>query len=176
MAGSTLDDIPAGQRVFLDATIFIYHFARASMQCRRLLERCERADLAGVTSAIVLAETTHRLMMIEAVVDGHVAASGVARKLRERPDLVRKLGRYQRQVESIAGWGIEVRPLDLGRWLRSADARSGHGLLTNDSLIVATMSDEGIDVLATADRDFERVEGVRVFRPTDVGSGAPALA
>ncbi len=176
MAGWTLDDIPAGQRLFLDATVFIYHFVRASAQCRRLLERCERSELLGVTSVVTLAETAHRLMMIEAVTDGHLPPGGLARKLRERPEIVRKLHRYSEAVESIAGWGVEVRALELGSCLRAAEVRSTEGLLTNDSLIVSTMRDEGIDAIATADADFQRVRGLRVFRPTDAQFGPPPLA
>ncbi len=176
MAGWTLDDIPAGQRVFLDATVFIYHFVRASSQCRRLLERCERSELFGVTSVVTLAETAHRLMMIEAVADGHLAAGGVARKLRERPDIVSQLRRYNEAVESIAAWGVEVRALELGCCLRAAEVRATEGLLTNDSLIVSTMRDEGIDSIATADADFQRVGGLRVFRPTDAHFGPSPLA
>ena len=81
-------------------------------------------------------------------------------KLRERPDVVRQLRDYRRQVESIPRWGIQVLPVDLGRCLRAADVRAAHGLLTNDSIIVATMRDAGVTAIATADRDFERVEGI----------------
>ncbi len=60
-------------------------------------------------------------------------------------------------------------PVDLGRCLRAADVRAETGLLTNDSIIVATMRDAGLTAIATADGDFERVEGVQVYRPTDLG-------
>jgi predicted nucleic acid-binding protein len=176
MAGWTLDEVPAGHRVFLDATIFVCHFARASEQCRRLLERCERRDVLGVTSVVALAETTHRLMMIEAVVEGHVPAGAVARRLRERPDAVRSCRRYNQAAAMIAGWGIDVRPLELGTCLRAAEVRAAEGLLTNDSLVVATMRDEGIETIATADADFRRVPGLRVYRPTDLAVGAASLA
>lgn len=175
MAGWTLDDVPAGHRVFIDATIFLYHFARASEQCRRLLERCERHELSGVTSVVPLAETTHRLMLMEAAAEWK-NPSGALRRLREHPELVRACHRYNLAAATIAGWGIEVRPVDLGTCLRAAEVRAADGLLTNDSLIVATMRDIDIDAIATADTDFLRVAGLRVFRPTDLDSGAPALA
>ncbi len=72
--------------------------------------------------------------------------------------------------------GIEVLPVDLGICLRAASVRAETGLLTNDSVIVATMRDGGVTAIATADADFERVEGLRVYRPTDLGSAVPALA
>ncbi len=176
MTTSTLEEVPAGSRIFLDAGVFIYHFCFESGQCRRLLERCERGELLGVTSVVAVLEATRRLMLAEAVRAGHVNRGAVARKLRERPEVVRTLREYRRQVESIPHWGIQVLPVDLGRCLRAADVRAAHGLFTNDSVIVATMRDAGVGAIATADRDFERVEGIQVFRPTDLGAATPALA
>jgi predicted nucleic acid-binding protein len=173
---STLEEVPAGCRIFLDAGVFIYHFHRESTQCRVLLERCERGEVRGVTSVIAVLEVTHRLMMAEAVRAGHVAPGGVARRLRERPEVVRSLTEYRRQVESIPHWGVQVLPVDLGRCLRAGDVRAANGLLTNDSVMLATMRDAGLTAIATADRDFERVEGIQVFRPTDLGQASPALA
>ena len=173
---STLEEVPAGCRVFLDAGVFIYHFLRGSAQCRVLLGRCERGEIRGVTSIIAVLEASHRLMMAEAVRAGHVTPGGVARKLRERPEVVRSLTEYRRQIESIPHWGVQVLPADLGRCLRAGDVRVAHGLLTNDAVIVATMRDAGVTAIATADRDFERVEGIQVYRPSDLGDALPALA
>jgi uncharacterized protein len=50
MASSTLDQIEEGSRVFIDASIFIYHFTGMSLKCRLLLERCEQGRVAGITS------------------------------------------------------------------------------------------------------------------------------
>ncbi len=176
MTTSTLEEVPAGSRVFLDAGVFIYHFCVESGQCGRLLARCERGEVRGVTSVIALLEATHRLMMAEAVRMGLVTRGSVARKLRERPDVVRSLTGYRRQIENVPRWGIQVLPADLGRCVRAADVRAAHGLFTNDSIIVATMRDAGVTAIATADRDFERVDGIEVYRPTDLGAAAPALA
>ena len=121
-------------------------------------------------------EATDRLMMTEAVRPPYATGGGVVRKLGRRPDAVQCLHEYRDQVECIPRWGIQVLPVDLGRCLRAADVRAAHGLLTNDSIIVATMRDAGVTAIATADRDFERVEGIEVYRPTDLGVAVPALA
>ena len=123
MAGSTLDAIASGTRVFLDATVFIYHFTGQSLECRRLLERCERGELGGVTCTAAVAEVTHRLMMIEAVSHGLVTAGNVARTLHERPDVVRQLHVYQTQIDRIALMGVDVAPVDLDAIARSAHFR-----------------------------------------------------
>lgn len=165
----TLDRVPPASRIFLDSTIFIYHATGASPQCRALLERCEVGEVAGVTSVVVLAEVAHRLMMIEAVAIGLVPGKDVVKKLRARPDLVRRLHVYQEQIERIPLMGVDIIPLEVGTLLRSADIRREYGLLVNDSLVVATARGAGIGHLASADPDFGRVKDLELYRPGDLG-------
>ena len=165
----TLERVPPASRIFLDSTIFIYHATGASPQCRALLERCEVGEVAGVTSVVVLAEVAHRLMIIEAVAIGLVSGKDVVKKLRARPDLVRRLHVYQEQIERIPLMGVDIIPLEVGTLLRSADIRREYGLLVNDSLVVATARGAGIGHLASADPDFGRVKDLKLYRPGDLG-------
>lgn len=168
MASSTLDALRDGERVFIDSTIFIYHFAGVSSQCRALLERCENSQLKGVSSSVVMAEVIHRLMMIEAVERKLVSGGNVAKKLRGKPDLVWELEVYQRQVERIPLMGIRIESLDLRVVLSSENFRRKYGLLVNDSIIAATALTAGIRALATADADFQRVSELDCFLPADL--------
>ena len=176
MSTASLDDVPSGVRIFLDASIFVYHFSERSPQCRRLLKRCEQREVVGVTSVVAFNEASHRLLILEAVQSGVVSSGKVLRKLRRRPDFACQLRLHVAQMQCVPAWGIDVLPLDLGRSLRAAAARGTTGLLTNDSLLLATMTDEAIRAIATADSDFDRFEDLKVFRPTDLGAAAPALA
>jgi predicted nucleic acid-binding protein len=176
MAGLTLEQLEPGTRVFVDSSILLYHSFRKSDQCRRFLGRCERHDCFAITSVVVLLEVTHRLMAAEAVAAGLVPRRQAVRSLQERPDVVRQLRVYGVQATEIATFGIEILPADLGVCLRASEFRERFGLLTNDSVIAATMRDVGVTAIATADRDFERVEGIQVFRPSDLGAAAQALA
>jgi len=163
-----LPKLPAGQTVFIDANIFIYHFTGLSQECSSFLERCERGELWGVTAVHILLEVLHRLMMIEAVTKGLVTSGNVARKLREKPNVVKQLADYQTQTEAISEMGIEVVGLTSDVLKVSYPYRRRDGLLVNDSLTAAVMEAEGILCLATADLDFTRVEGLRVYRPMDL--------
>ena len=165
----TLESVRAATRIFLDATIFIYHATGASPECRGLLERCEAGEVAGVTSVVVLAEVAHRLMMIEAVAAGLVSGKDVVKKLRSKPDIVGRLHVYHEQVERIPLMGVDVLPLDLGTMLRSAHFRRQYGLLVNDSLVVAAARGSGVGHLASADPDFGRVKELKVYHPGDLG-------
>ena len=165
----TLDRVPPASRIFVDSTVFIYHATGASPQCRAFLERCEAGAIAGVTSVIVLAEVAHRLMAVEAVAKGLVSGKDVVKKLRARPDVARRLHVYQEQVERIPLMGVNVIAFDLGALLHSADVRRRYGLLVNDSLVVAAAQAAGVEHLASADADFDRVKELRVYRPSDLG-------
>jgi predicted nucleic acid-binding protein len=166
-----LDRVPEGERIFVDAPIFVYHFTGVSPACRRFLERCERAELQGVTSVTVIAEVTHRLMMIEAVRGGLVSAGNVAAKLRRHPDAIRSLHVAEEQAGRIPMMGFDVRGLDLHLLTAAAALRRRHGLMTNDSIITATARGEGITSIATADGDFARVDELTVFAPADLPRG-----
>lgn len=163
-----LQELPAGQTVFIDANIFIYHFTGISQECSSFLERCERGELWGVTAVHILLEVLHRLMMIEAVTKGLVTSGNVVKKLREKPNVVKQLADYQTQTETISEMGIEVVGLTLDALKISHPYRRRDGLLVNDSLTAAVMEAEGILDLATADPDFTRVEGLRVYSPLDL--------
>ena len=160
--------MPARSRIFLDSTIFIYHSTGASSQCKALLERCEAGDVAGVTSVVVLAEVAHRLMVIEAVAAGLAPPKNAVRRLDARPSAVRRLHVYQEYVERIPLMGIDVLALDVGTLLRSAEVRRHHGLLVNDSLVVAAAQGVGLTHLASADAAFGRVPEVTLYRPGDL--------
>jgi predicted nucleic acid-binding protein len=166
--GRPLSEIPAGTRVFLDATIFVYHFTGISASCRSLLSRCEAGQLRGLTSAVALAEVTHRLMTIEAVARGWLEPGNVVKKLRDRPEIVRRLSLYQEQVDKIPRMGVEVAPLDRPLLAHAAPLRTRYGLLTNDSLLLATALTRDVVAFASADGDFERVDTVQLYQPKDL--------
>jgi predicted nucleic acid-binding protein len=121
-----------------------------------------------LTSTLVLAEVTHRLMTIEAVARGLVEPGNVVKKLREHPEIVRRLSLYQDQADKIPSMGVEVVPLDRPLLVMAAPLRTRYGLLTNDSLLLATALVCGAAAFATSDRDFERVDTVQLFQPTDL--------
>lgn len=164
----TLADIDEGSRVFVDANVFVYHFVGASSECTALLARCEMGEVQGSTSALVLAEVCHRLMMIEAVERRLVAAGNVARKLAQRPDVIRQLATHEASVQAISTMGIEIVEVTEATMLLGLRHQRRYGLLTNDSLIVASMQQRGIRWLATADRRLAVVDEVEVRVPTDL--------
>jgi len=165
-----LDRLPAGQRVYIDATVFIYHFTKASAQCSALLKRVERAELLGVTGAHTLAEVTHRLMIIEAVHRGLIQGGNLAAKLGAKRAAVRTLSTYQTSLDALLAIGLEVLPLDAAALRAGAMVRRTYGLLTNDSLNVALLQQARVTCLATSDRDFVDIPGLHIYHATDLAT------
>lgn len=167
----TLAEIPDASTLFIDANVFVYHFVGASAQCSALLARCETGVIRGTTSILVVAETAHRLMMIEAVERKLVTPGNVARKLAQRPDVVRRLRVYASSVQAIPAMGVEILALNEETMRLGLRHQRRHGLLTNDSLIVGTMTHQGVRLLATADRRLAMVDELEVASPTDLVPG-----
>lgn len=164
----TFDDIPPGTRIFVDANIFIYHFGGQSFECQNLLKRCAQQQLVGYTSTFILAEVLHRLMIAEAIEKNLVSPKTAVQKLAEMPELVKQLVQYNENVSQIAKMGLTISSLTPEIVAASQAVRTRYGLLTNDSLLIASMNELGIVDLASADAGFTSVLGIRVYGPSDL--------
>ncbi len=169
MPTRSLKDIPSGSDVFIDANILIYGLADQSAQCKELLLRCSREEITGICLLEVVNEATHRFMLAEAQSKGHIKL-GIARELRQKPEIIKTLVDYWTNTERILNLNLLFLPLD-EQILRTAHgARQSARLLTNDSMIASSMLMYGISYLASADADFDRVPGITVFGPLDLVS------
>jgi len=164
----TTDQIRVGQTIFIDANIFIYHFTAQSPACSALLRRCQDDEIIGCTSAGCVAEMLHRLMIAEAVQKGYITIRNAVRVLKEKPDIVKKLARYQQAPSSLLEMKINILPTTSEIVLRSKAIRKRYGLLTNDSLIVTTMKKSRLKLLASSDKDFENIPGIQLYKPADL--------
>lgn len=163
----SLDAIPAGARVLIDANLLIYARRGMSAQCRCLLERCARREVGGVLTTLVLAEFCHRRMMQEAQSRG-LAASNPAKALALNPDLVRQLTQYRQELEDLLVGDLRLLTVESADFTQAAELQRAHGLLTNDSLSLAAALRNGIDLLATADPQFDSIPCLTVFKPSDL--------
>jgi predicted nucleic acid-binding protein len=151
----------------LDANIFVYAFLGHSRQCQDLLGRCATEEVLGITTLDVINEVTHRMMLAEALASGVIKRDSV-RALRRRWREIAVLTEYWTQTSAIFGLNILVLMTDEARLRQAQTIRIRHGLLTNDSLIVAAMEEFGIHSLATRDNDFDHVSDLAVYKPADI--------
>ena len=102
-----------------------------------------------------------------------VLAMGLAQRsaeavtlLKQQPQLVTQLTRYRTILSDLRQARVDILPLTYRDLHASRQYREQHGLLVNDSLIIAAMQREHIQLLATNDPDFERIPGIGVRLPT----------
>jgi predicted nucleic acid-binding protein len=163
----SLDAIPAGARVLVDANILIYAKRGMSAQCRRLVERCAQREVSGVLTSIVVAEFCHRRMMQEAQSRG-LSGSNPAKALAQNLALVRQLTQYSQEVEDLLSGDLPVLAVESTDFTKAAELQRTHGLPTHDSLNLAVALRSGVNLLATADPQFNSIAGLTVFKPDDL--------
>jgi predicted nucleic acid-binding protein len=164
----TLDQIPSGTEVFLDANTLIYHFTNEpayGAACTRLVERIEQSDLRGYTSAAVVSDAAHRMMTIEAMNRFGWPITGLAARLRKHHAEIAKLTFFQQAIEQVPRLGIRVWDLKLDLVLTAAKLSRQYELLSGDALIVTLMHMNGPTQLASNDADFDRVPGLMRYAP-----------
>ena len=161
-------DLKKGDSIFIDANIFVYNFGAQSDECREVLLRCGRGEITGYTLTSVLSEVLHRLMIAEAIEKGHISGKNPARKLRENPEIIKKLSTYIRDVEKIGEMNIMITALTNKLIKKSAKIRQSEGFLTNDSIVITAMKDLGLSNLVTNDSDFDHIKWLRVYKPADL--------
>jgi len=162
-------DIPSGESVFIDANVFVYHFAPHPvllLPCQQLLERISAGEVSGFTSSAVLSNVAHRMMTIEAADKFGWPMTGIAYRLQRHPTELKALTRFRQAVDEVPGFGVQVLPVDVSHVLTAATLSQRHGLLSGDALVVAIMQANGLSNLASGDSDFDRVLSLTRFAPT----------
>ena len=106
-----LADLLAGESVFLDANIGIYHFSphpTLGAACHQLVRRIEGGQLPGFTSTHVLAEVAHQMMILEASTLPGWTLGGVRQRLQQQPGVLAGLTRFRTAVETVLQSSVQV--------------------------------------------------------------------
>ena len=165
-----LPQIPNGSNLFVDANILVYAIEGRSAECHALLERCSREEITGICSYSVVIEATYQFMVSEARKKGHLPAEGgnPGRFLKAHPEIIGALRDYWVDAERIFSLNLLFLEADEPILRQAQVERQNAGLRPMDSVIVSCMRTYGIPMLATRDVDFNRVNGIHVYQPTDI--------
>ncbi len=164
-----LTNLPPNSIIFSDANILAYFFTRKDELAQviaRFLARSVNAEIKIVTSTAVVADVIHRVMISEVMKAQGIESGRAATYLKKHPDIVKTLPEHL-TVPSKLYNQFKINILDVTRveLYSSRVIRAKYGLMTNDSIIVATMQRHKILHLATNDRDFDRVQEIQVWSP-----------
>lgn len=166
-----LSDLEKGTSTFIDANIFIYHFSKESrfnQACSNFLEYIEGGSMSGFTSTSIVQEVTHRMMIMEAVglLPG-IKSKDILKHLKRNSDTVKKLINHQSIPSKIASFNLEIVSPGIEAIVRSQQMKKRYGFLSNDALTLQIMEDLNIKNLASNDTDFERVDFITLYRPSE---------
>ena len=166
-----LSDIEEGTSIFIDANIFIYHFSKESRfnhACSNFLEYIETESITGVTSLPVVQEATHRMMIVEAAArHPEIKVKDMVKYLKANPEEVKKLTRHREIPSKIDSLNVKTISLELEMIKTSQMMKRRYGFLSNDALTLQIMEDLKIKNLASNDTDFERVDFIKLYRPSE---------
>jgi predicted nucleic acid-binding protein len=163
-----LAKIPDGEWVAIDTNILIYANQGQSADCIEFLRRCASGALQGLVPLPMVAELVHALMLIEARENKWIGRQNPSRALASRPDLVRRLARYETQVREFFGMGLRIEPALAADILEALRIQREAGLLTNDALLLAVARRLNCSVIASADKRITSAPGFSVYAPSDV--------
>jgi predicted nucleic acid-binding protein len=164
----TFADLLAGDAVFLDANVFIFHFGpdpALGPACAQLIQRIENQEVRGFTTTHVLGEVAHRLMVFEASTVAGWVPGKVRQRLKQQPGVLQSLSRFRTAVETVLQSRVQVWTLAPSLLANAVVLSQQQGLLINDALTVAIMQANGLSKIATEDADFDRVPGLTRYAP-----------
>jgi predicted nucleic acid-binding protein len=163
-----IPDIPKQSHVIVDTNILNYAIENISNECVELLRRCAGSKINGIIPANVLAEFIHVRMLTEAKQYGVSSGSNPARKLGEKPEIIRQFTRYASEIKNLLAIGLKVEPLLLEDYTTSLQIQQNFGLLTNDSLIISLAERLKITKIVTADKAFLSLPDFEIYSPSDL--------
>jgi predicted nucleic acid-binding protein len=163
-----LPDIRKGSRVLLDSNILLYAAARHSRECVALIERIANGVVEAGLTTVTVGEVCHRWMMEECRDRGIVLGGNPAKALAEKRHVISQLSNYYSLTMAVLHGRFDIRSVEPGDFVLALQLQRRWGLLTNDSLQLAVAERMGITEIATADKNFDAVQGVIVYKPTDI--------
>jgi len=164
----TLSQIPDGEWVVIDTNILIYANQGQSADCLGFLRRCASGALQGIVPLPMVAELVHTLMLIEARENKWIGRQNPSRALAARPDLVRRVIRYEIQVREFFGMGLRIEPALSADILEVTRIQREAGLLANDALLLAVARRLNCSAIASADKVIASAPGFTVYAPSDI--------
>ncbi len=164
-----LADLVAGDSVFVDSNILIYHFGphpKFGAPCTQMIQRIENQEFQAFASTHVLGEVVHQLMIMEASQLPGWTGGNVKRRLQKRRGVLRTLTRFRTALESLLQSRIQLLTMSPAVLGAVPSICQQYDLLINDALIVGLMQANGLTKIASHDTDFDRVPGITRYSPT----------
>jgi len=167
MSAKNLAEVPKGVAIFVDANVFhLYLRGPKSIRdkCMGLLERIERGEVKGYTSALVLDELAYKLLL-RRIEETH--RRNPLEVIEEDPSAVGKSSNYVGEgLDIVLGIkGLEVLAVERHHAEEFVAYMKKYSLLPRDALHLSSMMAMGCKDIASADEDFDSVPGIIRWSP-----------
>lgn len=166
-----LAEYEGDERIFIDANIFIFH-ANDDMfgdSCTAFLNRIEGGEVQGVVTPAVIDEVLFKILIGEATKEIDKGSLWEIRKQMKDKSfskkVYRKVNTYLEYVLDLHATGLDILAIDSNILRGSVGIGEQYGLLTTDSIHVATCISNKISNIASDDADFKRIKDLKVFAP-----------
>lgn len=167
--GLSLSIIPTGKKVFIDANIFLYEVfdhPKFGENAYRILKDVESGVITGITSTMVLDEVLHKMILFEASYKFHISTKDTVLFLKKNPNEIPLLTNSWKDIDRIQEIeNLSVCGISPAIFKSSINVAKENMLLAHDALHIAVMKYEAISDIASNDGDFERIEGITLWKP-----------
>lgn len=158
--------IPRASFVFIDSNIFTYFLLRDAdyfEKCSRFLKNIESGYFIGFINNIVVSETLFNFVKAEVCKNNELKSNEFIRFVKENPDSIGEVDISDViDVFTMANLNLVNVPSKLIPILKDAHRKS---LLSNDAFHLLTMEYLSIKDIVTNDGDFEKIDGIKVWKP-----------
>ncbi len=158
--------IPRASFVFIDSNIFTYFLLRDAYffeRCSRFLKNIESGYFIGFINNIVVSETLFNFVKAEVCKNNELKSNEFIRFVKENPGSIGEVDISDViDVFAIANLNLINVPPKLIPMLKDAHRKS---LLSNDAFHLLTMQYLNIKDIVTNDGDFEKIAGIKVWKP-----------
>ncbi len=164
-----LSQVPSGERIFIDANIFLYsafEHAVYGKSCNDFLKRAENNEIKAFTSDLALNEVFHKLMIAEIAELEGIETNNAARIIKRQPKRIKELNRVWAEMELINRFGLFI--LNTSTYPEFVRLSKEYMLTAADAAHLAAMERFGIISMASNDRDFQRVPWLKLWRPENI--------
>jgi predicted nucleic acid-binding protein len=164
----SLQTLPTSANIFVDANIFIYHFASEptyGSACAQFFQRVANHEIKAFSSMHVIGEVLHRLMTYEAYLIYKLPMQSMVARLKTNPQLLANLQFPNRAIQAIQTLPLTLLPITLPTLQSCIAISQSQGLLTNDAITLALMQHYQLTNLASNDADFDIVPGITRYVP-----------
>ena len=153
-------------KVYIDTNILLYsafNHPNFGESCRNFLERVDQGRVKGYISDFVLGEVFHKLMIAEVTKKLMMNTGKAISYIKVNPKIISELETTWEEMKHIEESGIVILK-NITVFPEFVQISRKYSLMATDAFHVTVMKKSGIRTIVTFDKDFERVDFVRVWK------------